>query len=73
MMTTRRRDPPVPVIPEKDPRDRETVSTGIQIPVWVRTRLEELAEAEGYSRNEIIVFLLKWGLEQYEAERKAKK
>lgn len=64
---------PVTVLTPRDPRDKELRGTSVQLPVWLVTRLDEIAESDGYSRNEVVIHFLKWALEQYETEKKGGK
>lgn len=56
------------MLPPQDPRDFDTDNTSIQIPKWLKKRLDEIADREKYSRNRVIVYFLKWALQQYEVE-----
>jgi metal-responsive CopG/Arc/MetJ family transcriptional regulator len=35
-------------------------------------RLDSIAEAEGYSRNEVVAHFLRWAIQQYEKEQSDK-
>jgi hypothetical protein len=64
--------------PKTEPRPR---GSSVYLPEEMWDQLEAIAdqtkaedpEKKGYSRNEVIVQFLRWGIREYEAERRAKK
>lgn len=58
----------VAVLPPRE-KDGKQVNSGIRMPEDLLGRLQEIADAENYSRNEVIVYFLKWAVKAYEAER----
>lgn len=60
------------ILPPRD-KESETVGTGVRLPKSLLARLDEIADDENYSRNEVIAHFLKWALEQYETEKKPKR
>lgn len=55
------------IIPPKD--QGEWKSTGMRFPTSVLEELDRLAYETGYSRNEVVIFLVKWGIQQYDKEK----
>lgn len=60
------------ILPPRE-KEGEQMATGIRVPKALLERLDEIADAENYSRNEVIAHFLKWAVEQYEAEKKPRK
>lgn len=61
----------LPQFPPKNPLD-EIVPSNIRLKQRLWDRLDRIAEAEGKSRNEVIVFFLEWACEDYEEGKAAK-
>jgi hypothetical protein len=59
---------PVAVLPPREKEGKQT-QTGVRMPEALLQRLQEVADAENYSRNEVIVYFLKWALGAYEADK----
>lgn len=59
----------VAILPTKRD-DKKTSAFNIRIPATLADRLTAVAEATGYSRNDVIARLLLFGLEAHEAETK---
>lgn len=57
------------------PREKEgkRVNTGVSLPEDLLRRLDEVAELENYSRNEVVMHFLRWALVEYEKEKRSKK
>jgi hypothetical protein len=60
-----------PVLPPKEQKANDTVSSGVVFPKDLHTRIGEIAKERGYSRNEVIVHFLRWALAEHEREEKA--
>lgn len=57
-----------PVLPPKEQKPKENVNSGVVFPKWLHERIGEIATERGYSRNEVIIFFLKWALQEHERE-----
>jgi hypothetical protein len=62
----------VAVLPPRE-KEGKQVNTGIRMSEDLLQRLQEVAAAENYSRNEVIAYFLRWALKAYEAEREEEK
>lgn len=55
---TKTKDGDVPIIPDRDPRDVGPKSKAVQftitLPEWMNERVEAIAKAKGYTRNEFV-------------------
>ncbi len=59
------------IIPPKP--DEPLMPTSVRIPKSLLARLDEIAEETGYSRQEVLLYLIRWGVGEYDQERGAKK
>lgn len=63
---------PMPVIPPKPKPPAEKIAqTPLRLPQPMLEEVDGIASAEGYSRNETLVFLVKWAIEEYRREKDA--
>lgn len=60
------------IIPPK-PKEPKVVGTSVRLPEEMVTRLDEIALETERSRNEVVVYLLQWAMQQYAAEKKQPK
>lgn len=56
------------IIPPNPAKGIESTQTSIRFHNDILKKLDEVATREDYSRSEIVMFLLRWALEQYEAD-----
>lgn len=63
-----------PEFPPEDPKEK-IVPISIRLKRRTWDRIERIADEEGRSRNEVVVFFLEWACDDYEAAkaRKSKK
>ena len=65
----------VPTLPPREPRDIgpdakvEQISTGM--PKWLWKKLAEIAETDGYSRNEVITIVMRQFADEWDEKRKS--
>lgn len=59
--------------PFKFEQKEPSVALGIRLRESTLKRTDAIAKAEGLSRNNVIEHLLRWALDQFEAEKKAAK
>lgn len=64
------KDSRVPKIPAKDPRDVGSKATqnSISLLAWQWKRLDEIAEALGYNRNELMREMLRGCIDEYDVD-----
>ncbi len=61
----------MPKLPKRDPRDKDQRQFSVKLPVWLIDRLDEVADAEAYSRNEVIREALRSFVEEWEEAARA--
>lgn len=67
---SRKMIPTMTVIPPRERKKGETIAqTPLRLPADMLRRVDEIADAEGYSRNEVLVLFVTWALAQHERER----
>lgn len=54
----------VPVVPKE-----KLLPLSVKFPTDVIRRLDEVSEDTGNNRSAVILYLVRWGLEQYEAQK----
>lgn len=66
---------PMPKIPQKDPRDigAEPEQKSISLFDWQWKRLDEIAEKEGYTRNELLREIMRGGIDEWDRDHAGKK
>jgi hypothetical protein len=57
------------IIPPKSSQLDTTKQLSLRVPGEIIDQLDEIAELEGYSRTEIVTFLLRWVIQEYRDER----
>lgn len=71
------KDDAVPTLPPKDPRDigpkAKMKQNSVNLPLWLWERLDEIAEQNGYTRNEAINALLRQFVDERDATAAAPK
>lgn len=59
-----------PVLPPKETGEK-IAQTPLRLPASILARVDEIAEDEDYSRNEVLVHFVRWALGEYEREQLA--
>ena len=57
-----------PIVPSRDPLDTDATTTSFKAGRLLVEKLDQIAHAKGYTRTEIMNFMLKAGIAQYESE-----
>jgi metal-responsive CopG/Arc/MetJ family transcriptional regulator len=55
------------------PAEGETTQFGIRAPISLVERLDAVAKESGHSRTDVVLHFLRWALQEYESEKKAKR
>lgn len=61
------------VIPDKDPLDLEPKTTTIRIGRKLLAQIDSVAEEENISRNDVLIYFLKWALREYRTDQRTPK
>lgn len=61
----------MPRLPRRDPRDKEQRQFSVKLPTWLIERLDEIGQAEAYSRNELIREALRSFVAEWEDQTRA--
>lgn len=73
----RNKEPVVPTLPPKDPRDigpkSELKQLSVSLPIWLWERLDEIGKGSGYGRNEMFREVMKQFADEQDAKLKKAK
>lgn len=72
---SRKRAQTVPKLPAKDPRDVGARSKQLSVSLleWMWARVDDIAESEGYTRNELMREIARSFINEWDAEQQAAK